>query len=55
MPTFCGSQVMDVSIDAADWAVKREAEGWHVLAASDHFWSGDRPFPHLWVTLTEMA
>ena len=49
------ANLMEVSVDAGDWAHQREAEGWPVLAASDHFWSGDRAFPHLWVTLTHMA
>jgi alkanesulfonate monooxygenase SsuD/methylene tetrahydromethanopterin reductase-like flavin-dependent oxidoreductase (luciferase family) len=38
-----------------DWARAREAEGWHGLAASDHFETMTLSFPHLWVTLTEMA
>lgn len=38
-----------------DWARAREAEGWHGLAASDHFMTMNLTFPHLWVALTEMA
>ena len=37
------------------WAHEREAEGWHVLGCADHLWSGTRPFPHVWVTLTAIA
>jgi len=40
---------------AGDWARAREAEGWHGLAASDHFATMRLTYPHLWVTLTEMA
>jgi alkanesulfonate monooxygenase SsuD/methylene tetrahydromethanopterin reductase-like flavin-dependent oxidoreductase (luciferase family) len=38
-----------------DWARAREAEGWHGLAASDHFMTMDLTYPHLWVALTEMV
>lgn len=38
-----------------DWARAREAEGWHGVAASDHFMTMNLTFPHLWVALTEMA
>ncbi len=38
-----------------DWARAREAEGWHGVAASDHFLTMNLTFPHLWVALTEMA
>ena len=38
-----------------EWARAREAEGWHGLAASDHFMTLELTYPHLWVALTEMA
>jgi alkanesulfonate monooxygenase SsuD/methylene tetrahydromethanopterin reductase-like flavin-dependent oxidoreductase (luciferase family) len=38
-----------------DWARAREAEGWHGLAASDHFVTLGLAYPHVWVVLTEMA
>lgn len=38
-----------------EWARAREAEGWHGVAASDHFTTMSLVFPHLWVVLTEMA
>jgi arylsulfatase A-like enzyme len=38
-----------------EWARAREAEGWHGLAASDHFVTMHLSYPHLWVALTEMA
>lgn len=37
-----------------DWARAREAEGWHGVAASDHFVTLDLTYPHLFVVLTEM-
>jgi alkanesulfonate monooxygenase SsuD/methylene tetrahydromethanopterin reductase-like flavin-dependent oxidoreductase (luciferase family) len=46
---------MTVDIDPMDWATEREAEGWQVLGCADHFWSGARTYPHVWVTLTAMA
>jgi hypothetical protein len=30
-----------------DWARAREAEGWHGLAASDHFVTMGLAYPHL--------
>lgn len=41
--------------DPGDWARAREAEGYAGVVASDHFWVGDKPFPHVWVTLTRIA
>lgn len=41
--------------DPGEWARAREAEGYTGVVASDHFWVGDKPFPHVWVTLTRMA
>lgn len=38
-----------------EWASAREAEGWHGVAASDHFVTMNLGYPHLWVALTEMA
>ncbi|MEZ4292324.1 MAG: LLM class flavin-dependent oxidoreductase [Myxococcota bacterium] len=37
------------------WARARELEGWHGVAASDHFVTMALTYPHLWVTLTEMV
>lgn len=39
----------------AEWARARELEGWHGVAASDHFFTLNLTYPHLWVVLTEMA
>lgn len=44
-----------VDLDPAEWAREREAEGYTGVVASDHFWVGDKPFPHVWVTLTRIA
>jgi alkanesulfonate monooxygenase SsuD/methylene tetrahydromethanopterin reductase-like flavin-dependent oxidoreductase (luciferase family) len=53
------ANLMDPGIDPCTWAVDREREGWDVLAASDHFFlpvGGQRQwFPHLWVTVSQMA
>lgn len=46
---------MSVEHDPRVWAATRESEGWHVLGCADHFWSGGRAFPHVWVTLGAMA
>ena len=37
------------------WAADKEAEGWHGVCASDHFWVGDTLYPHVFVAATEMA
>ena len=37
------------------WAAAKEAEGWHGVCASDHFWVGDTLYPHVFVAATEMA
>lgn len=46
---------MTVDVDPMSWAADREAEGWQVLGCADHFWSGTRAYPHVWVTLAAMA
>jgi alkanesulfonate monooxygenase SsuD/methylene tetrahydromethanopterin reductase-like flavin-dependent oxidoreductase (luciferase family) len=52
---FCPN-LMRADIDPVAWAIAREAEGWDVIAASDHLWvRSGVAFPHLWVTLTQMA
>jgi alkanesulfonate monooxygenase SsuD/methylene tetrahydromethanopterin reductase-like flavin-dependent oxidoreductase (luciferase family) len=38
-----------------DWAQRREQEGWDVLGCADHFFSPNRAYPHLWVTLATFA
>jgi alkanesulfonate monooxygenase SsuD/methylene tetrahydromethanopterin reductase-like flavin-dependent oxidoreductase (luciferase family) len=44
-----------VDLDPGEWALAREAEGYDGVVASDHLWVGEKPFPHVWVTLTRMA
>lgn len=44
----------DASIEPTAWAQQREAQGWPGVRVSDHLWI-TKPFPHLWVTLTQMA
>lgn len=44
-----------IDMNPAEWARAREVEGWNGIVASDHYWIDDKPFPHLWVTLTRMA
>jgi alkanesulfonate monooxygenase SsuD/methylene tetrahydromethanopterin reductase-like flavin-dependent oxidoreductase (luciferase family) len=44
-----------VDVNPAEWAKAREQEGWAGVVASDHLWTEDRCFPHLWVSLTAMA
>lgn len=46
---------MNADRDPIAWSQNREAEGWQVLGCADHFWSANRTFPHLWVTLATMA
>lgn len=46
---------MTADVEPRDWARRREAEGWTLLGCADHFFTSDRPYPHLWVTLTTFA
>jgi alkanesulfonate monooxygenase SsuD/methylene tetrahydromethanopterin reductase-like flavin-dependent oxidoreductase (luciferase family) len=46
---------MDARLDPAAWARTREDQGWHVLSVADHFFTPNRPFPHVWVTASAMA
>ncbi|MEM9037250.1 MAG: LLM class flavin-dependent oxidoreductase [Actinomycetota bacterium] len=46
---------MDVSIDATEWAKRREDQGWDILSVADHFFTSTRPFPHVWVTASALA
>jgi len=40
---------------ADDWARAKEAEGWHGICASDHFWVGATRYPHVFVAATQMV
>ena len=46
---------MTADVPAAEWARRREDEGWDVLGCADHFFSPRRAYPHLWVTLATFA
>ncbi len=41
--------------DPGAWAHEKEAEGWHGVCASDHFWVGPTRYPHVFVAATQMA
>lgn len=47
--------LVDSDIDPRVWAVEREAEGWHGLSVADHFFTGNRAYPHVWVSAAAMA
>lgn len=53
------ANLMDPTVDPGAWASRREAEGWSMVAASDHYVVGAmgmcRWFPHLWVSVSQMA
>lgn len=44
-----------IDLDPAEWALAREAEGYTGVVVSDHLWVGEKPYPHVWVTLTRIA
>lgn len=46
---------MTAEEDPVVWAQTREAEGWNVLGCADHFFSPNKSYPHVWVTLATMA
>ena len=46
---------MTAEEDPVVWAQTREAEGWDVLGCADHFFSPNKSYPHVWVTLATMA
>lgn len=41
--------------DPGEWAKAREAEGYDGVVVSDHLFVGDKPYSHVWVTLTRIA
>ena len=46
---------METRSQPAEWASKREAEGWLGIAVPDHVFIEKQAVAHLWVTATEMA
>lgn len=55
MTIECAPNLVDGSVDPAEWARRREEEGWPVLAAADHLWDGTRAYAHWAVILTQFA
>lgn len=55
MTIECAPNLVDGSVDPAEWARQREGEGWPVLAAADHLWDGTRAYAHWAVILTQFA
>lgn len=49
------ANLMTAEEDPVTWAQTREAEGWQVLGCADHFFSPNKAYPHVWVTLATMA
>ena len=47
--------LMEVGVQPAEWARRREDQGWHALSCADHFFTATRPFPHVWTTAAAMA
>jgi alkanesulfonate monooxygenase SsuD/methylene tetrahydromethanopterin reductase-like flavin-dependent oxidoreductase (luciferase family) len=43
------------TVDAINWAARREAEGWHRLMVSDHIVDPAGPSPHVWSVLGALA
>lgn len=43
------------SVGPDTWARDKEADGWHGICASDHFWVGGTRYPHVFVAATQMA
>ena len=46
---------MTADVPPAQWARRREEEGWDVVACADHLFSPRRAYPHVWVTLGVFA
>jgi len=49
------ANLMTAEENPVTWAQTREQEGWQVLGCADHFFSPNKSFPHVWVTLATMA
>jgi alkanesulfonate monooxygenase SsuD/methylene tetrahydromethanopterin reductase-like flavin-dependent oxidoreductase (luciferase family) len=47
--------LLEADVDPAEWARRREDEGWHALSVADHLFTDRRPYPHVWVSATAMA
>ena len=51
----CIANFLSADERPAAWAARREGEGWPVLGCADHFFSPNRSYPHVWVTLATFA
>lgn len=52
------ANLIRLDVHPGEWAREREAEGWHGVVCSDHYWVpavGVRGTPHVWTTLATMA
>jgi alkanesulfonate monooxygenase SsuD/methylene tetrahydromethanopterin reductase-like flavin-dependent oxidoreductase (luciferase family) len=49
------ANLLDADVDPRAWAVAREAEGWHGLSVADHLYTGNRAYPHVFVTAAALA
>ncbi len=52
------ANLIRLDVHPGEWAREREAEGWHGVVCSDHYWvppEGERGTPHVWTTLATMA
>ena len=52
------ANLIRLDVHPGEWARQREAEGWHGVVCSDHYWVpavGERGTPHVWTTLATMA
>jgi alkanesulfonate monooxygenase SsuD/methylene tetrahydromethanopterin reductase-like flavin-dependent oxidoreductase (luciferase family) len=49
------ANLMDASQDPSEWARRREDQGWPILSVADHLASANRPFPHVWVSVSAVA
>ena len=52
------ANLIRLDVHPGEWARHREAEGWHGVVCSDHYWVpavGERGTPHVWTTLATMA
>jgi len=49
------ANLLDTDTDPRVWAASREAEGWHGLSVADHLYTGNRAYPHVFVTAAALA
>lgn len=49
------ANLLDTDTDPRAWAIAREAEGWDALSVADHLYTGNRAYPHVFVTAAALA